>query len=1549
MNMAFQMILETLNAYQNPHDKGKRFEDFVLAFLRQGYYPERFRTVERWADWVVRQMPSESGKDRGIDFIAEDEEGRRWAIQAKHWDKPVAWSDLATFVAEAERPALRMDRLLVVALNDLTRDAWERCRERGIAVYTAEDFAAAPVQWDAFTWDKPAQLTRVIPREIRPYQHEALARIVTGWATHDRGKCIMPPGTGKTLVALRAAEAQAGLGGLVLFCAPSIALVNQTVLAWQRDATQPLRFVAVTSDTSVGRTDDADRTSALVVPPTTDAATLVRAAQPVPDALTVVVSTYQSLGVVAAAQDQGLPAFACAIADEAHRTTGISREEENPSGFLMFHDADRVRAAKRLYLTATPRVFTTELKETLKKQAALSYSMDDPHVFGPEFFRYPFWKAVDEGWLAPYQVVVLTFSERAVQQQFLSWLNEEDAPKVPELIRVEGLWKVLHSPGLTGTLRRVIAFVNSVKGSQTLAETFRERARRQPDADAPLTYAIDHIDGTMTMAERSRLLRRLEEPADGTGYVLTNARVLTEGIDVPALDAVVFLEPRKSQVDVIQAVGRVMRRPADRPDKIGYIVIPVVVDEGTSETLGAVEQVLLPQDQRFRPLIQIINALRSLDETLDVKIRHLMSHDGLPQKEDATIRFVFDPTMPPDLQEAVQRAIRPRLVDPVDNRHYFAAFADTITQVTGYLRTQLTETLAAGDTAASEAFATYHAALQEILHPGISVEDAQDFLVQHWILAPVFAALFPGDDLTTAPVAAAFEQVTAAFQAFLDRERQALDDFYARVRIRAEGIRSGAERQDFLRQLFEVLFKGAFPKAADRLGIVYTPVELVDFLIASIDTVLREHFGKTMADAGVTVIDPFAGTGTFPVRLIDRWDPDTIGRKIQARELWANDVSLFAYYLLLTNLRWTIRERTGHDPSLNLPVLWTDSFQLQEEQGTWRTTLFAGDYTALMTAQREAAITVVLGNPPWRTGQRDENEGNKNLKYDQLDKRIQSSYVVRSNAGLKRNLYDAYIRAFRWAADRIGPQGVVGFVTNAGWIDGNAMDGFRQVLAEEFAVIYVMNLRGNQRTQGELSRKEGGKIFGSGSRAAVALVVLIKDPAHTGPVDIFYHDIGDYLSREDKLARVAAFGDVTHVPWQRITPNAAGDWIQQRSQGFQTLMPLGDKKNGTAISIFTTYSLGIATNRDAWVYNFSYSAVKANMRRLIATYHQELGKPETMQANDPQQISWSRGLRRDATRGVLHHFRPEVFFMAQYRPFTKVWLYFDRAFNEMVYQQPRLFPYPDAENRVIGVQAPGDSRDFSCFIANSVPDLHLIGTSQCFPLYVYEAPNETARQADLFAEATLTRQSGIRSEAVTAFRQHYDDPRITADDVFYYVYGVLHAPDYRTQFANDLKKELPRIPFAPDFWAFSQAGRRLADIHLGYETIEPYPLDEHVAPNAPDDVALRYRVEKMQWGKGPNGKPDTTVIRYNDWITVTGIPPEALAYQVNGRSPVEWVMDQYRVKVDKDSGIVNDPNMWAIETADDPRYILDLLKRAVQVSLQTLAVVQALPPALESV
>ncbi len=1540
-----EQLAALVAASTSTRDQGDRFEALVTAFLRQGYYTEPFRTVERWPEWAATHTDG-SHQDIGIDLVATDTADGRWAIQAKCQQAPLSWGELSTFVAAARHPGWGFDRLLVVSVSDLTRAAWRECREQGIAVYTAVDFAQAAVDWATFRWTAPTILRRQTPVALRAYQTDALARIEAGWAHADRGKCIMPPGTGKTLVALRAAEAQAGVGALVLFCAPSIALVNQTILAWQRDAVLPLRFVAVTSDTTVGREEDPDRTTALVVPPTTDAATLARGAQPVADALTVVVATYQSLAVVADAHTHGLPAFAVALADEAHRTTGVlAQAEVTPSGFLLIHDATRIQAAKRLYLTATPRVFTAGLKTKVSNAGAVAVSMDDPAQFGPEFVRYPFWRAVEEEVLARYQVVVLTFAEQAVQRAFVEWLQEADAPSVPQLVRVEGLWKVLHRPDLTGPLRRAIAFVNSVAASKRLAADFGARAARAPDPASPLTYTVAHIDGTMTMAERAALLRRLDTPDTGTGLVLTNARVLTEGIDVPALDAVVFLEPRKSQVEVIQAVGRVMRRPADRPDKVGYIVVPVVLTHETAaDTLAAVEHQLLPQDARFRPLIQILNALRSLDESADVKVRHLIGDDGLPRpaQPDDWLQWVFDPTMPAALQDAVRQAILPRLVEPVDNRHYFAVFGETLTAVARHLRTQLTGAVADGSGEAAAAFQTYHAALREILHPGVSAVDAEDFLIQHWILAPVFAALFPGDDLTASPVAAAFERVTAAFTAFLARERAALDDFYARVRLRAGGLRSDAERQDFLRQLFEVLFRQAFPQAAERLGIVYTPVAPVDFLNASVDALLTQHWGTTTAAPGVTVLEPFAGTGTFPVRLLDRWDPATIRRKLAARELWANDIQLFAYYLLLTNLRWTVRARTGTDPGWDLPVLWADSFHLMEERDTWRTQFFDADYTALMAAERDAAITVVLGNPPWRAGQRDENDANKNLPYTRLDARIRATYAARSTATLKNSLYDAYIRAFRWASDRVGQQGVIGFVTNAGWLDGNAMDGMRQVLAEECAAIYVVNLRGNQRTQGELSRREGGKIFGSGSRAAVALVLLVKDPAHQGPADIWYHDIGDSLSRDEKLARVAAFGDIRAVPWRSITPNAAGDWLNPRTATFAALLPLGDKRRSQDVTVFTTYSGGLKTNRDAWVYNFSRAALEANVRHMMATYSTQVGRPESEQLNDPREISWSSGLRADARLGKSHEFDATAIRRALYRPFTNQWVYFDQAVNDRVSLLPLLFPTSTAENRVIVVQGSGESRVFSCWVTDVIPDYHLLGSSQCFPRYVYDPPRDDL----LGASSGWTRRDAIADAALVAFQAHYGDSTITKDALFDYVYGVLHALDYRAQFAADLKKHLPRIPFAPDFWTFSRAGRALAALHLAYETIEPYPLEEVIAPNAPSDPAVRYRVTKMRWGKTLRGTQDRTTVVVNEWITLRGIPRESFTYGVNGRSPVEWVLDQCRVKTDQASGIGNDPHAWAVETAQAPQYLVDLVKRVVRVSMETRRIVEDLSASL---
>ena len=1263
-----------------PQERGRLFEQFLLSFLRDGHYPGgQFQWVKTYQDWILETQPGRSQQDEGIDLVAKDVEDNLWAIQSKDHRTPVDWRDLATFVASATSPQFRFTKLLVVAVGGLTHKAEERCRERGIAVWTGDDFEQSDIDWERFTWQASNILTRTPTAILRPYQEQAIEAIVTGWQSNDRGKCIMPPGTGKTLVALRTVERIAKPGDLVLFCAPSIALVNQTIRAWKRDTNISLRFIAVTSDHGVGR-DEQTGAIAVVVPPTTNAEQLHHAAQPVSDAVTVVVSTYQSLQVVADAQMRGLPAFRIAIADEAHRTTGVARDEKNPSAFLMFHDNEKIRAERRLYLTATPRIFTETLRNQLEREGVRTYSMDDVETFGPEFFRYSFRRGVEEGYLADYRIRVVFFSEQRVQQMFVDWLQETDAPKVPDLVRVYALSKSLMDETIQPPMQRLIAFVNSRKQSQSIVDTWEKFKDRFGESNPTF---VAHMDGTMSMRERARLLRCLETLTDLEGHamehvLITNAKVLTEGIDVPDLDAVVFLQPRKSQIDVIQAVGRVVRKPSHRPNKIGTILVPIILDvgnvEGTMIREDQLEELMLPQEEKFKTLVQIINALRSLDDAVDVRIRELLQpHDSAAVREPSEgVQLVLDLGLPDELEARIRETITTRIVRPANDRSYFGIFADTIEEVARRLRTQL-DTVLGGLSVmhfqeAQDAFTHYVKALREVLHPSIRIEDAKDFLVQHWVLAPVFSALFPGDDIIEAPVAKAFERVTKAFAAFLERERNALEDFYYSVRIRAQGIFTHEQRQEFLRLLFEMLFKAVFPQAANRLGIVYTPVELVNFLLNSVDVVLHKHFGKSMADSGVTIIDPFAGTGTFPALMLKRWNRDTVLRKLHEREFWANDVQLFAYYMLMTNLRWTIREITGEDPGWNLPVLWVDSFQLQEEHGTWNTDFFSTDYTELMQAQRDAAITVVVGNPPWRAGQRDENEGNKNLRYELLDKRIQNSYAARTTARNKNSLYDSYIRAIRWATDRVGNQGVVAFVTNAGWIDGNAMDGMRKELAEECAAIYVLNLRGDVRGairahDREGAKKEGESVFPI--QAAAALVVLVKDRSHSGPVEIYYHEIGDYLSREEKLAKVKAFGDVQGVPWTRVMPNEAGDWINQRSYEFASLLPLGgerDERKADTNQLFSIRSSGVKTNRDAWVYNFSREAVARNMERMIAYYNEQvdvLARTGEVDRN-PRNISWSAKLLDDARMQKRHKFEPENVRLSLYRPFTKRWLYFDR-------------------------------------------------------------------------------------------------------------------------------------------------------------------------------------------------------------------------------------------------------------------------------------------------
>ncbi|MHB8290792.1 MAG: type ISP restriction/modification enzyme [Acidimicrobiales bacterium] len=581
-----------------------------------------------------------------------------------------------------------------------------------------------------------------------------------------------------------------------------------------------------------------------------------------------------------------------------------------------------------------------------------------------------------------------------------------------------------------------------------------------------------------------------------------------------------------------------------------------------------------------------------------------------------------------------------------------------------------------------------------------------------------------------------------------------------------------------------------------------------------------------------------------------------------------------------------------------------------------------------------------------------ENDNNKNLAYPILDDKIRSTYAARSTAGLKRNLYDSYIRAIRWASDRVATRGIVCFVTNGAFIDSASADGLRKCLADEAAAIWCLNLRGNQRTSGETSRREGGKVFGSGSRTPVAITLLVKDPDHTGPAQIHYHDIGDYLTREEKLAKLVAFADVSGVPWDQVTPNTAGDWINQRSELFSTFTPLGDKAGDDPDAVFDTYSLGVVTNRDAWAYNFSRDDLHANMAATIDVYNNERAEFAEMADigvfsrtskgvddfvdTDPTKISWTVNLKGDLRRNKPSAFDPAKAVESMYRPFCKQWLYFDRQWNERVYRIPSLFPTPEHANRVISLNAADNRKPFGVIMTDVVPNLALSDPGQCFPRYRYSEPTDNGMDVSwVDTAAPYQRHDAISARTLDAYRSRFGDG-VSADDVFYYVYGILHSPEYRNRFAADLGKMIPRIPMVDAFAEFTEAGRKLANLHVSYESVEPWPLEGLPGSSAsPEEL----RVQQLRFGGGGRSS-DRSVIVVNPYVTLSGIPEEAHRYEVNGRSALEWLIDRYRVSTHKDSGIVTDPNEWS----DDPRYIIDLVARIVRVSVESVEIVASLPP-----
>lgn len=1622
-------------------EKGKYFERLVKIWLENAPTQQnQFSRVLTWGDFAKER--GLNATDTGIDLVAQIAgEDEAWcAVQCKFYapDHIIQKSELDSFfTASAKKPFTR--RLVV----DSTLKPWSRnLAEAIIGLEPPVNRIGIPeiefsgIDWDTFAkTETVAMLPKKTPRED---QVEVLRAVTDGLATNERGKLIMACGTGKTFTSLIIAQSMVGKGRRVLFLVPSLSLMSQSIREWSIDATIPLRSFAVCSDAQVGvkkasQDDLADiDVTDLEIPATTFAYGLARAAKAHDEhRMTVVFSTYQSLAAVADAQaNHSLPDFDLIICDEAHRTTGAKLLGEEASAFIRVHDGDYIKGTKRLYMTATPRVYSDTAKKVADENAAEVASMDDETKYGPTLFTRNFGWAVGKGLLTDYKVIVLAVDEATISSSVQRLLADDNNElQLDDATKIVGCFKALTKTNVRAELdtdphpmRRALAFCKSINASKLVESEFaqvvadwRSDPVTQEEASAypELTCQVQHVDGTFKAnAKNERLSWLKAEAGDNVCRILTNARCLTEGVDVPALDAVLFLHPRKSQIDVVQAVGRVMRKAPGK--SMGYVILPIGVPAGVRP------EDALDDNERYKVVWQILNALRSHDERLDATINKIdlgvdpgdriqiigpfgmmgtevgATVSKLPERVKANSGSMdlgsgaakdddSETTSAPKPPEPEQgafvfdeftKAIMARIVKKCGTRTYWEDWAKDVARIAEIHITRIKAAVESAGSVEQAAFEGFLSEIRDDLNDAITPDEAIEMLAQHLITRPVFDALFEGYAFADQnPVSRALEKVLSVLDhQHLEKETKSLERFYASVRTRAAGIEEAAAKQKIVVELYDKFFKSAFPRLTQRMGIVYTPVEIVDFIIKSVEEVLNEEFGQSISDPGVHVIDPFTGTGTFITRLLQSGliKPEDMARKFR-EEIHANEIVLLAYYIAAINIEAVFHEQTGgYEPFPGICL--TDTFQLYEKDD-----LVSGmmeDNSARRTRQKNQPIRVIIGNPPYSAGQKSMNDNAANVEYPSLDARITETYAQRSAATSVRQLYDSYIRAIRWGSDRLKDAGgVLAFVTNAGWLDTMQADGLRKSLADEFTRIDVFHLRGNQRTQGEQSRREGGKIFGQGSRTPVAITVLtlIPEAKHRGAIRV--HDVGDYLSREDKLARVASFASLSGITkaggWQDISPDVHGDWFGQRSDGFGDFMQIGEKK-GQSAAIFETYSLGVATGRDAFAINPSRAGLLNNISAMIATYESErarfaalgrsFGKADERDAfvdsfvtNDAQRISWSRALKADIGKGTAIAFESAKAVRISYRPFSPQWLYFDRKLNEMVYQMPRLFPEPGVENRVIMVEGSWRNNGNLALMVNRITGLLPDGGCQNFPRYIYTPAAPETAPDDLFAAAPADPNAPkyIRTDAITDaglkhFTDAYPGEAISKDDIFDYVYGMLHHPTYRERYADNLTKELPRIPLmktAESFRALVEAGRALGDLHVNYETVEPWPItlkEGDLALTNIDDPVAFWRVEKMKFaGKRPN--IDRTTVIYNPRLTITNIPLEAYDYVVNGKSALDWVMERQAVKTDPASGIVSDANAYANETIGNPRYPFDLLCRVITVSMKTLEIVKGLP------
>ena len=1546
-----QQINQTAGDIQR--ERGTLFEKLVLSYLRnEPTYQRLYKNV-----WALGDVPVEYGipkKDTGVDLVAEQFNGELVAIQAKFYQNKVGKSEINSFVAELGKSYYQRG-LIVSTVNDWNKNARETIdhNEKGIEIIGLSDLRNSQIDWTQYSFERPEVVTIKEPKKLRAYQETALEYALEHFATNDRGQMIMAPGTGKTFTSLKIAEAfvkKENKQLKVLYLVPSIQLLTQTLRGWNNDTELKITSMAVTSDRDASRGEDGTediKASDIGYPATTSKEKLLKNWDDVKKThqttdMVVVFSTYQSIDVIGGAQKDGFPEFDLIISDEAHRTTGAHESSKEASIFSRVHSNKYVQGRKRIYQTATPKIYGESAKKNAKEKSILISSMDDESKYGEVFYRMGFGQAVSHGILTDYKVMVLAVDETAIQKDMQRTLSDpENGLNIDDVGRIVGIWNgmmrrngyknpIKNSPYDGAPLERAIAFTRTIADSKKVSQQFEEVVNDYIGSeieDESIRLSMRHADGTMNALQKGEILDWLadpEKPSD-EARIVSNVRFLTEGIDVPTLDAVIFLAPKKSQVDIVQAVGRIMRK-AEGKD-YGYIILPIVIPaDETPETI-------LDNNKNYEVVWQVINALRSVDERFEAMVDKLniakpkqlkvIGVGSAPAKGNDLINENLDNSYTQtklDLEwDKFEGAIFGKIVQKVGDRKYLENWSADVAKIAQRQISWIKNKLKDKKDPITIEFKKFISSLQHNINESIDENQAAEMLSQHLITKPIFEALFEEYSFVNSnPVSTAMENIVIELEkAGFAKEQENLEPLYESVKMRAEGIEKPEDKQKIIITLYDKFFSTAFKSTTDRLGIVFTPVEVVDFIVKSVDDVLRQHFDKSISSENVHVLDPFTGTGTFIVRTLaylkEQMDDGKISmaditRKF-TQELHANEIVLLSYYIAAINIEATfdeINDIQGYTPFSG--IVLTDTFESTENEDTLDDSYFETNDERLKR-QREVPITVIIGNPPYSAKQDNEDGNQSRINYPKLDSSLRTKWIETSTATNKNGLLDSYIRAIRWSADRLNGNGVIGFITNSSFIDGIAMDGMRKALLEEFSNIYVINLKGQiRRRTREQAIVEGGNVFDI--MTGVAITLLVKDEGFSEKGTLHYLDIGDKLSKKEKIEKLSGWKSIASIldDFSEIVPNEKGDWINQRDSNFDELVKIGDKRSDDAL--FIDYTGGIKTGRDAWSWGFSKEKVISATKESLEYYNEHLGDI-FVYGDETQKLSWTRSLKQRFERNERISFDGNRMYTGVYRPFTKKHVYYAPAMVDMQYQMSKVLPNSNSSNLLISISNKTEGKKFTSLFIQNIPDVNLFaGGSQNLPQWLYD---------------NMGAYTAIRDNILSQLTD------LKEEEVMYYIYGVFHSKQYEQLYSEDLAKSFPRLPNLKHKDKYVEIGRKLAELHLNYEK-QPAPKEVELVLKKTKPT---YKVKKMK----PATSDKLGSIIYNEDITIKNIPERAYNYVVNGRSAIGWIIDQYRIKVDKKSGITDDPN----DFSEDPKYILNLLLSIITVSMKTLELIDELP------